>query len=190
MEVAGLVLAVYPVIIMTFEQYKKGSRYFSHWIQFRRRYESFIRDMEGQQLFFEGILQDLLCGGPNPYLIGGDSKDSFLDIVSDKDFTGWRDPVLKQRLVTRLDSRYDWCMYTIKRIYDIMTGLGELLDIQAVSGTLFIPVFRRTCDRWTALLYIFNKISSLHNRANLFFEKIFQPNIESRGPMSHLANVN
>ncbi|EPE34411.1 hypothetical protein GLAREA_10105 [Glarea lozoyensis ATCC 20868] len=118
---------------MTFEQYKKGSRYFSHWIQFRRKYESFIRDMEGQQLFFEGILQDLLCGGPNPYLIGGDSKDSFLDIVGDKDFIGWRDPVLKQRLVTRLDSRYDWCMYTIKRIYDIMTELGELLDIQALN---------------------------------------------------------
>jgi hypothetical protein len=88
MEVAGLVLAVYPATILAFEQYKKGAKYFSHWIQFRRRYESFIRDMEGQQLFFEGILQDLLCGGPNPYLIGGDSKDSFLEIVSDPNFTG------------------------------------------------------------------------------------------------------
>jgi hypothetical protein len=132
MEVAGLVLAVYPVTILAFEQYKKGAKYFSHWIQFRRRYESFIRDMEGQQLFFEGILQDLLCGGPNPYLIETDSKDSFLDIVSDPKFTGWRDPVLKQRLTTRLGSRYDWCMYTIKMIYDVMTELGELLDIQVV----------------------------------------------------------
>ena len=143
MEVAGLVLAVYPALILTFEQYKKGSKYFSHWIHFRRRYESFIRDMEGQQLFFEGILQDLLCGGSNPYLIGGDTKDSFLDIVGDPNFSGWRDPVLKQRLVTRLVSRYDWCMYTIRRIYEIMAELGELLDIQAVSrdfsmGMLFV----------------------------------------------------
>jgi len=134
MEVAGLALAIYPATVLAFEQYKKGARYISDWARYRRKYEAFIRDMEGQQLFFEGILQDLLCGGSDPFLTGSSSqsKDSFLRIATDASFTGWKSPVLKQRLKARLDSRYDWCVYTIKRIYDIMIELGELLDIQAV----------------------------------------------------------
>jgi hypothetical protein len=134
MEFAGLALAIYPATVLAFEQYKKGAKYISDWARYRRKYEAFIRDMEGQQLFFEGILQDLLCGGPDPFLTGSSSqsKDSFLRIATDASFTGWKSPVLKQRLKARLDSRYEWCMYTIKRIYDIMIELGELLDIQAV----------------------------------------------------------
>lgn len=61
--------------------------------------------MEGQQLFFEGILQDLMCGGPDPFMTGASSKDAFLQIVNDATFTGWRDPVLKKRLLSRLDTR-------------------------------------------------------------------------------------
>lgn len=133
MEVAGFVLTVYPVTILAFEQYKKGAKYFSQYVRFRQRYEAFIRDMEGQQLFFEGILQDLMCGGPDPFLAGASSKDVFLQIVNDATFTGWRDPVLKKRLLSRLDTRYDWCIHTIQRIYNIMMELGNFLDIQAVS---------------------------------------------------------
>ncbi|KAH6717894.1 hypothetical protein BKA61DRAFT_293944 [Leptodontidium sp. MPI-SDFR-AT-0119] len=135
MEVAGFVLTVYPVTILAFEQYKKGAKYFSHYMRFRQRYEAFIRDMEGQQLFFEGILQDLMCGGPDPFLAGAGSKDAFLEIVNDATFTGWRDPVLKKRLTSRLDTRYDWCIHTIKRIYNILEELGELLDIQALQSS-------------------------------------------------------
>jgi len=132
MEVAGFVLTIYPVTILAFEQYKKGAAYFANWRQFRRKYEAFIRDMEGQQLFFEGILQDLMCGGPDPFLTGTDSKDSFLRIVSDTTYTGWRNPRLKERLKSRLDTRYDWCIDTIQSIYNILEELGNLLDIQAV----------------------------------------------------------
>lgn len=105
MEVAGFVLTVYPVTILAFEQYKKGAKYFSQYVCFRQRYEAFIRDMEGQQLFFEGILQDLMCGGPDPFLTGASLKDAFLQIVNDATFTGWRDPVLKKRLLSRFDTR-------------------------------------------------------------------------------------
>lgn len=136
MEVAGLALGAYPVIVLAFEQYKKGAKYISNWAQYRRKYEALIRDMEAQQLFFEGILQDLLCGGPDPFLTGNSatSKDTFMHIATDASFTGWKSPVLKQRLKTRLDSRYDWCIYTIGTIYEILIELGELLDIQAVSA--------------------------------------------------------
>jgi hypothetical protein len=108
MDVASFVLTVYPVTILAFEQYKKGAQYFANWYQFRRRYEAFIRDMEGQQLFFEGIIQDLMCGGPDPYLTGSSSKDSFLRLVNDLTITGWRDQKLKEILRIRLDTRYEW----------------------------------------------------------------------------------
>lgn len=133
MEVAGLVLGAFPAAVLVFEQYKKGARYYANWAQFRRKYEAFIRDLEGQQLFFEGILQDLMCGGPDPFLPSTDSKDRFLEIVNDATFTGWRNPALVSRLKSRLDHRYEWCIYTIKRIYDILEDLRELMNIQEVS---------------------------------------------------------
>jgi hypothetical protein len=133
MEVAGLVLGVYPVVILVFEQFKTGAEYFSNWRQFRRQYEGFIRDIEAQQLFLEGTLEDLLCGGPDPYLSGSNSKEAFHRIVSDRSHTGWSDPKLTENLKARLDNRYDWYIYTIKRIHEIFMELEEVLDIQAVG---------------------------------------------------------
>jgi hypothetical protein len=162
MEVAGLVLSAYPAAILVFEQYKTGTRYFANWAQFRRKYEAFIRDMEGQQLFFEGILEDLMCGGPDPFLTGTSSKNEFLGIVNDATFTGWRNPILKARLRSRLDTRYDWCIHTIQRIYNILEELGELMNVQEVSVTwsqkelvrvqLRLLLLKFLLDSWTLVI--------------------------------------
>lgn len=91
MEVAGLILGVYPAVVLVFEQFKAGAEYFSNWRRFRRQYEGFIRDIEAQQLFLEVNLQDLLCGGLDPYLSGSNSKQNFLRIVSDPSYTvSWK----------------------------------------------------------------------------------------------------
>lgn len=133
MEVVGLALAIYPVVILAFEQFKTGSGYFSNWKRFRRQYNGFLSDIAGQRLLFEGILQDLLCGGLDPYLSGIDSKEAFLRIVSDKSFTGWSDLKLIENLKARLGQSYNWYMDTIRRIYDIFKDLEEIIDIQAVG---------------------------------------------------------
>src|SRR5580700_10080654 len=98
MEFVGLALGVYPVVILAFEQFKEGAKYFSNWRQFRRQYEGFIRDIEAQQLFLEGTLEDLLCGGLDPYLSGSSSKEAFHRIVSDRSCTAWGDPKLAENL--------------------------------------------------------------------------------------------
>jgi hypothetical protein len=132
MEIAGLALGVYPALVLAFEQYKNGAKYCQNWMQFRRRYQEFIHDTGGQQLFFEGILQDLMCNGPRPFLTGVKSKDKFLGIVRRRSYTGWRDPKLKIALTSRLGDKYSWCMYQIELIYEIMTKLEALLVVQAV----------------------------------------------------------
>ena len=149
MEFAGLALGVYPAVVLAFEQYKKGARYCRNWIQFRTRYEKFIHDTGGQQLFFEGILQDLMCNGPRPFLTGIKSKDDFLRIVRNRSYTGWRDPKLKMALTSRLGDKYSWCMYQIQFIYEKMTELECLLDIQAVCCLLSLPTRER---QYAALL--------------------------------------
>lgn len=132
-EIWGLVIGVYPDIILAFEQFKTGCEYFSNWRQFRRSYNVFITDIERQQLFFEGIMQDLLCGGLDPYLSGRDSKQTFLRIVSDRSYPGWSDPKLTEKLRARLNSCYHWYMDNIWRIYDILKELEDILDIQEVG---------------------------------------------------------
>jgi hypothetical protein len=135
MEVLGLALGVYPAVILAFEQFKTGSTYFSNWKQFRRQYSGFLSDIAGQRLLFEGILQDLLCGGLDPYLSGMKSKEEFLQIVSDKSYTGWSDPKLTENLKARLGNSYKWYMDTIGRIYDIFIDFEKIIDIQAVGRT-------------------------------------------------------
>ena len=136
---AGLALAVYPALTLAFQQFKLGSKYCKNWIRFRRRYEDFIHDIGGQQILFEGVLQDLLCGGPEPFLTGVKSKDAFLKIVRDNSYTGWCDPRLKRILINRLsDEKYRWCIYQIQRVYRILEELQGLLDIQEVRNFFII----------------------------------------------------
>jgi hypothetical protein len=91
MEVAGLVLGVYPAVVLVFEQFKAGAECFSNWRQFWRQYEGFISDIKARQLFLEVTLQDLLCGGLDPYLSGSNPKENFLQIVSNPLYTvSWR----------------------------------------------------------------------------------------------------
>jgi hypothetical protein len=132
MEIAGLALGAYPAVVLAFQQYKQGARYCQNWMRFRRRYEDFIHDTAGQQYFFEGILQDLMCNGPSPFLNGIKSKNDFVRIVRSTSYTGWRDPKLKIALITRLGDKYMWCMYQIERIYTNLASLERLLDVQEV----------------------------------------------------------
>ncbi len=77
MEIAGLALGVYPALVLALEQYKKGAKYCQNWMQFRRRYQEFIHDTGGQQLFFEGILQDLMCNGRDHFSLELNRKTTF-----------------------------------------------------------------------------------------------------------------
>jgi hypothetical protein len=137
MEAAAFVLTVYPAVVLAFEQYKKGAKYFDNWYRFRRKYENFTLDIWAQKLFFEGILQDLMCGGPDPFLAGINSKDTFLRTVNNESFTGWNDPKLEKSVKIRLGNRYDWCIQTIQRIHHILKALEKLLVIQEVYILLF-----------------------------------------------------
>jgi hypothetical protein len=132
MDVVSLLLAVYPTTILALEQYKKGAKYIHNWRHFYRQYQHFILDIGNQQFLFENILEDLMCGGSDPFLPPCDSKNAFLQIVKSSSYQGWRDPGLEEKLNARLDNGYQRCISTIQRIYDIFVDLGNTLDIQTV----------------------------------------------------------
>lgn len=134
----GLALSVYPAAILAFEQFKIGAKYFNNWAQFRRRYEKRIRDIEAQQLTFEELLFNLMCCGREPYLKWPDDKATFLDIVGNDSYNGWQDPKLKRNLEMRLGEKYNWFLFTINRICEILRDLSEeLQSINNVSLMLF-----------------------------------------------------
>ncbi len=88
MEVAGFVLGVYPVVCLILDQYRKGAILVKKYRRFLRNYTSFIMDISFQQSNFEDLLYDLMCSGPEPYIIGSINQRQFLEIVRDKDYKG------------------------------------------------------------------------------------------------------
>lgn len=138
MEVAGLVLGVYPAVVLAFEQFKTGKKYFSNWVQFRRKYEELMQDIEAQRLRFQEVLFNIMCGGRDPYLKHIDNDmDAFLEMISSKSFRNWKDPELKTYLEIRLGDKYDWFRFTIDRINSLLGDFEELLRIEGVSLLLF-----------------------------------------------------
>ena len=130
MEVAGIVLAVYPILVLMLEEYKSGAKYYRKWARFRQRHHNFVSQMELQQLLLEGLMQDLLCNGPEPFLLQVSSEKVFLEKFKD---IPWDSPNLERSLKARLgDSAYRVCIDHIQRISKILQGMKEAIEKSVV----------------------------------------------------------
>jgi hypothetical protein len=133
MEAVAFALAVYPALVLTLEQYEKGFKKLQDWIRFREKYNRFAFNCRNQQLRFNGIIEDLLCGGSDPLLFGDSREQRLHQFLYEKYYHGWKDPNLAASLKHRLDERYDWCIETIAKIGSILDELSMDLAIQDVN---------------------------------------------------------
>ena len=136
-EIAGLVLGGYPVLVWTCEKYKDVFRGLEGWRAFRSRFEDFTLSLETQRLCYRDVLKSLLCLGPNPYLQNIEEAGAFL---SDPYHEGWRSNELAENLKDRLGERYEPCVAIIDKLNGIMTELYRLLDIQRGQVSPFTVV--------------------------------------------------
>ncbi|KAF8421820.1 hypothetical protein EV426DRAFT_711622 [Tirmania nivea] len=122
-ELAGVILATFPIIISSLDAYENGFQTMKEWSRFRKEYLVFMTALGKQKLFFRQNITALL----DPII---KSEDHMLRLLEDPGGKDWKDPELDDMLRRRLeglDETYECYMETVSSILALLEKLkGKL----------------------------------------------------------------
>ena len=122
-EIAGLALAAFPVVISYLEHYRSGLETLKEWWKFRTEFLSFLNEVGVQSVFYTENLEALLA----PIVPSDVEMRALLD---DPGGPPWQDPTLEQRLKERLPKSYDWYRLRVEAIDNILEDMKKRLGIK------------------------------------------------------------
>lgn len=102
-EVAGLVLAAFPLVVSALEHVEKAKKVTSIWWKFRTAYDERMRDLSLCQLQFTLNLQELLLPLLQADIINGNEHKQLLAVPGG---SSWGDEHIKTALVERLGDSF------------------------------------------------------------------------------------
>ena len=126
-EVAGLVLGGFPILLNCLEYYKRGFEPLEEWWNFRTRLITFVDDIRHQMMRYNENMIRLL----DPVVA---DSDSLAKLVEDPNDRRWHDDSLDDLLKQRLASEYDRFFRITQKIHMHLEALERLLKIQ--DGTV------------------------------------------------------
>ncbi|KAF1992333.1 hypothetical protein K402DRAFT_416007 [Aulographum hederae CBS 113979] len=113
-EIAGLALGAFPLLISAIEHYKDGAEPLADWWQFKRVYTKTLQELKLYNLLLERTLEQLILP-----LVADDDK--IKDLLASPGGDLWSDKVLDKQLRERLSKAYE--LYI-----DFMKDLVEALE--------------------------------------------------------------
>ena len=122
-ETAGLVLAIFPLLVSALEHYQEGFERLNDWWKFRTEFLGFMHVIGRQAILFDENLEELL----SPIITSDAEMDTLL-----RDPTGplWRRAELEKKLKGRLPKSYEAYRSTIDDMRETMDVLQKKLGIQ------------------------------------------------------------
>ena len=123
-ETAGIILAIFPLVISALEHYQQGFHPIKEWIRFRGEFTTFLNALIRQKIFFRQNIEELLSP-----IISSEYEMSLL--LDDPGGCAWADDGLNQRLRQRLPGKYEYESYTttVSYILEILQKLKAKLKI-------------------------------------------------------------
>lgn len=122
-EVAGLILGSFPIILNCLDYYREGFEPLEEWWCFRTHFIAFVDDINHQMMRYNGNMTRLL----DPIAVDNDSLTTLVRDARDPRWTdGSLTPLLKQRLASEL-GRF---LRIIQRMEEEIRGLKRLLGIK------------------------------------------------------------
>ena len=122
-EVAGLVLASFPIILNCLDYYRKGFEPLDEWWSFRTHFIAFVDDINHQMMRYNGNMTRLL----DPVIVDNDSLTSLVQNANDP---RWTDGSLTHLLEQRLTSELARFLRIIQRMEEEIDSLKKLLGIK------------------------------------------------------------
>jgi hypothetical protein len=108
-EVAGLVLAIFPLVINALEYYEDGLQPIKEWVRFRGEFAAFMNALCRQKIFFRQNIEELL--GP---IVASDFE--MAQLLDNPGGLAWSED-LDMKLRKRLPGKYEYECYTTTAIY-------------------------------------------------------------------------
>ncbi|RPB25171.1 hypothetical protein L211DRAFT_806386 [Terfezia boudieri ATCC MYA-4762] len=125
LELAGLILATFPLIISGLDAYENGFQTMKEWSRFRKEYLVFMTALGKQKLFFRQNITTLL----DPIV---KSEDHMMRLLEDPAGKEWKDPELDDMLRRRLEGleeTYECYMETVCSILALLEKLKGKLKL-------------------------------------------------------------
>ncbi|KAK8136421.1 hypothetical protein PG984_004361 [Apiospora sp. TS-2023a] len=128
-ELVGLSLAVFPLVISMLEHYETGYQGLRDWVRFRREFTQLVNDLNREQIIFrqhvEGVLRSFT-----------ESEFELNRMMSNVDDDLWKNPVLAQRLQQRLSGMGEYQNYqaSIRSIHESLTTMAQKLGACEIPG--------------------------------------------------------
>jgi hypothetical protein len=122
-EIAGFVLAGFPLLISAGEHYREGFEPLVKWKRFRTDFIGFIDAVDIEKQLFDQLLERFLISVDVPY-------EEVQLFMTNRDYEGWHREDLVVALQARLGPSYDVYMSTIKTMDSLMHELEELLSLK------------------------------------------------------------
>lgn len=147
LEIAGLVLAAFPLVIKGLGCYIDGVETMILWRRYRRQLADYQRQIETQRIWYLDTLEELLDG-----IVGTDAELTLL--VADPGGVAWQKPEYDRRLRTRLDHSYEPYIATIRNLLDALQTIKEKLGLDASGKVTWdtAPSLKREVQRLKTVL--------------------------------------
>ncbi|KAM3076486.1 hypothetical protein ACMFMG_007298 [Clarireedia jacksonii] len=122
-EVAGLVLGGFPLLVSAAEHYKEGWEPLVKWKRFRTEFLHFIDAIDIEKHLFDQMLER--------FLISADITQAELQLfLTNPNYDGWQREDLAATLKTRLGHSYGAFMSSIRTMNELMAELQSLLSLK------------------------------------------------------------
>ncbi|KAG6986644.1 hypothetical protein G7Y79_00075g099160 [Physcia stellaris] len=129
-EVAGIALAVFPIIIKGISHFTEGIETIKRWRQYRIRLQSYANVVETQYVYYldtiEGLLIDIV-----------DSEDDMARLMSHPRGVDWQSSVYAERLRQRLDRSYEVYVRTIKTMVQNLSAMCRKLGVTTSGDVMW-----------------------------------------------------
>ncbi|KAF2009486.1 hypothetical protein BU24DRAFT_467859 [Aaosphaeria arxii CBS 175.79] len=113
-ELAGLVLGAFPLLIYALESYREGAELLNDWWRIQATYKKCKHDLGYHHTIFEGNIERLLL----PLVVDDDELKALMDNPAGE---AWEDEELEKRLKQRLPKSYELFL-------DIMGNINKLIE--------------------------------------------------------------
>ncbi|KAI9888339.1 MAG: hypothetical protein M1814_000570 [Vezdaea aestivalis] len=124
-EIAGLCLATFPIIVSTLEHYQNGFHVIKEWIRFEREFKAFVNEINREKIFFRQNIEELMA----PIV---SSEHTMAQLLESPGSIAWTDPNLEKLLKERLSGHLEYECYvsTVVSLLDTLNELKRKLKIQ------------------------------------------------------------
>lgn len=123
-EVAGIALAVFPILVDGMERFVTGVQTIKYWRRYRVRLQDYADIMETQRIYYQDTLEELLTGIVQ-------SEDEIKDLMELPRGAIWKRAEYEERLSQRLGRSHAVYLKIADKMVNALGSMCEKLGIDS-----------------------------------------------------------